>query len=309
MTYQASSAPQSIGAVLDDWLRLFTASFNRCWLLALIAVLAGALLVFVVTPTLPPVTASLWQHRLQLWSLLNGPQNAFASILLLLITLIITGALFAAQVRVMRGEAMSTGEALGVGLRRLPRLVLGMVLLALIEFGIMLPAIILGVVGVVMFRLHAAELAQHGLLILLAVAVLLAVLVAVLYVSVRLMLWQAAVFAEDDGAAGALGRSWRLVKGHWWRVTAILFVANIVIGILGFVVPWALSAAFGLFSLSAASLPDFGTQLRLAQVISQTTHLITLPLGSAAALVIYRDLMLRREGSDLAMRTEALGGR
>lgn len=309
MTYEAPSAPQSIGGVLDDWLRLFSASFSRCWVLALIAVAAGALLVFAVTPTLPPISASLWQHRFQLWSLLNGPQNALANLLLVLITLTITGALFATQVRLMRGQPLGTGQALEIGLRRLLRLIAGSILLVLILLAIMIPAIIIGIIGVVLARTNPAELASHRGLIPIAIALFIAVSIAIIYVSVRLLLWEAAVFTEDAGAAAALGRSWRLVKGHWWRVTVIMFVANVVIAILGFVVPWALSAAFGLFSLHATNLPQFGLHLRLAQLISQTTHLLTLPLASAVVLVIFRDLTLRHEGSDLAARTEALTGR
>ncbi len=309
MTYEASSAPQSIGGVLDDWLRLFSASFNRCWVLALIAVAAGSLLVFAVHPALPPLNASLWQHRLQLWSLLNGPQNALATLVLALIQLAITGALFATQNGVMRSQSLSTNEALSTGARRLPRLVLGFILQALIMLAIMIPAIILGIIAAVMVKSHSPALRHDGLLILLGVVLSLAVITAVIYVGVRLMLWQAAIFAEDDGAAAALGRSWRLVRGNWWRVTVILFVADVVIAVLGFVVPWALSAALGLFTIHAAQLSDFSAHLRVAQVISQATHLLTLPLTSAIMLVVFRDLTLRREGGDLAARTEALGAR
>ena len=309
MTYEAPSAPQSIGGVLDDWLRLFSASFSRCWPLALIAVAAGSLLVFVVNPTLPALNASLWQHRLQLWSLLTGPQNALATLLLALIQLTITGALFSSQIGVMRGQSISTNEALRTGARRLPRLVLGFILQGLIMLAIMIPAIVLGIVAAVLAKRHSLALSHDGLMILLGVVLVLAVITAVIYVGVRLMLWQAAVFAEDAGAASSLGRSWRLVKGDWWRVTVILFVANVVIAVLGFVIPWALSAALGLFAIQAAQLSDFSAHLRIAQIISQSTHLLTLPLTTAIVLVIFRDLTLRREGGDLAARTEALGAR
>ena len=306
MTYQASSAPQSIGGVLDDWLRLFSASFSRCSILALITIAAGAIAVFAVTPRLPPLTASAWQHEMLMWTLMNGPQNALASLALLLIIMVVTGALFATQIRTMQGGSLETGAALNVGLHRLLRLIAGVILQALIMFAIAVPMIIVGIAVAVIFHADRATLTHPLPWVLIGLAGL-AAACAFIYVSVRLMLWQAAVFVEDAGAAAALGRSWRLVKGHWWRVTAILFVANIVIGILGYVVPWALSAAFGLFSLHAAAQPELGFHLRVAQMLSQTTHLLTLPLSSAVSLVIFRDLTLRVEGTDLAARAEALG--
>ena len=305
MTYQASSAPQSIGGVLDDWLRLFSASFSRCWILALITIVAGAIAVFAVTPTLPPLNVSAWQHEMIMWTLMNGPQNALATIALLLIIMVVTGALFATQIRTMQGGSLETGAALNVGLHRLLRLIAGVILQGLIMFAIAIPMIIVVVAVVAIFHADRATL-MHPLPWVLIAVVGIASACVFIYVSLRLLLWQAAMFVEDAGAAAAIGRSWRLVKGHWWRVTAILFVANIVIGILGFIVPWALSGAFGLFSLHAASQTQLGTHLRIAQMISQTTHLLTLPLSSAISLVIFRDLTLRVEGADLAARAEAL---
>ncbi len=306
MTYQASSAPQSIGGVLDDWLRLFSASFSRCWLLAVISVAAGAITVFAVTPTLPPLNASAWQHEMVMWSLMNGPQNALASLALVLIIMVVTGALFATQIRTMQGGSLDAGAALNVGLHRVLRLIAGVMLQVLIMFAIAIPMIIVGIVVAVLFHSDRATLTHPLPWVLIAVLGIASACVFI-YVSVRLLLWQAAVFVEDAKASAALGRSWRLVKGHWWRVTGILFVANIVIGILGYVVPWALSAAFGLFSLHAAAQPQLGIHLRVAQMLSQTTHLLTLPLSSAISLVIFRDLTLRVEGADLAARAEALG--
>lgn len=306
MTYEASSAPQSIGGVLDDWLRLFSASFNRCWILAAIGIAAGVFAIFVATPTLPPVTASAWQHQMMTWALLNGPQNVLISLLLGLFIVVINGALFATQVRVMQGQSLGTGAALDIGLRRLLRLIAGYILQGLIGFAVMIPLVIVGIVAAVLVHSDRASF-SHPLTWVVMGAVVLVSASVFIYVSVRLLLWPAAVFTENAGAATAIGRSWNLVKGHWWRVTVIMFVANIVILVLGFVVPWVLSVAFGLFSLRSLALPDAVFHLRVAQIISQTSRLLTLPLGSAVALAMFRDLTLRREGGDLASRAEALG--
>lgn len=306
MMYQPPCAPQSIGGLLDDWLRLFSASFSRCWVLALIAVAAGALVVLAVNPTLPPLSVSAWQHELAMWTLLNGPQNVLASLLLFLVILVVTGALFTTQIRTMQGGSIEVGAALSFGVRRVLRLIVGLILQGLILLAIAVPVIIVGIAVAVIFHTDSAALAHPLPWVVIAILAIASACVFI-YVALRLMLWQAVVFLEDAGAAAALGRSWRLVKGHWWRVTAILFVANIVIGVLGFVVPWALSGALGLFSLRSGSLAGLAAHLRVAQIISQTTHLLTLPLSTAILLVILRDLTLRLEGADLAARAEALG--
>lgn len=315
MSYVAPSSPSSIGGVLDSWLRLFRESFSRCWALAALAAASVGALVFLSTPTLPPDTLALWQQRLQMWSLLNGPQGALASVLMIVVALIATGALLAAQVAVMRGQPPTFAQALGTGLRRFPRMLGGFILLMLIMIGVgmavAVPLVIVAVVGGV-----AAALAHHpaggitGDLWALGLLLILVILAAVLvsYVTVRLQLWQAAIFTDDDDAMASLRRSWRLVGGNWWRTTSILFVGGIVIAVLGYVVPWVVGLMFGVFAQNATSLEHALRTVRLIQLFAQATRVITLPLTTALSLAIYHDLKLRREGADLAARTEALSG-
>lgn len=308
MTYMAPSAPLTIGGVLDEWLHLFRESFSRCWTLALVVVVTGGALVMLVTPTLPSVNLPVWQNHLQMWSLLNGPQNALAVVIQGLIGLWVTGALFAEQIALTRGQHLTTGEALRTGWRRLPHMLLGFLLLGLIIGAVMIPIFIVAIMAGVMAHAAMLEAASHGAVIAVVIVIALGAVAAVIYLSVRLQLWQAALFSESGGAATALGRSWRLVKGHWWRVTIIMFVAGIVMSILGFVLPWGIGIALGVFATHGVQTADAVRYLRIVQFISQAARLITLPLTTAVSIAIFRDLTLRREGGDLAARAEALSG-
>lgn len=315
MSYVAPSSPLPIGGVLDNWLRLFRESFSRCWALAAIAAASVAILIFLVKPLPATQTMALWQQRLQSWSMLNGPQGPVAAVLMILIELAVSGALLANQVAVIRGQPLTFGKSLTAGLRRFPHLLGGFVLLMLIMMGVAMalaiPLLIVAfAVGFATGLSHSSAGGVGGHLVGLGIIFILgiAAVVAMSYVTVRLQLWQPAIFADNDSAPASIGRSWRLVGGHWWRTTVILFVGGIVIAVLGYLVPWLVGLAFGVFRAHAAGLPGALRTLRLIQVFAQATRMVTLPLTTALSLAIYHDLKLRREGADLAARTEALGG-
>lgn len=313
MSYVAPSSPLSIGGVLDNWLRLFRESFGQCWVLAAVAAVTVGILIFFVKVPLPAQTMTLWQQRLQSWSMINGPQGPLAAVLMILIGLAVTGALLAAQVAVVQGRPLSFAEALTAGLRRLPRMLWGFVLLTLVMIGVgLVVSIPLAIVaGVTVGLTHHAgtSMASHLFAFGLTLIFVFVALLTLSYVAVRLQLWQPSIFAENDSATASLGRSWRLVGGHWWRTTAILFVGGIVIGVLGYAVPWLVGLALGVFGAGTAGLlPSALFALHLIQVFAQATRVITLPLTTSLSLAIYHDLKLRREGADLAARTEALSG-
>ena len=305
MQYVAPSSPLSIGGVLDNWIQLFRASFSRCWALALIAVAASAVMQFFITPPLPVPGQNLLQAVQQIFAMMR-----VASLLMIvswLITLIVNGALLTQQVAVMRGETPpSLSAALGAGIRRLPQMLLAIVLMALIVAAVCLP---MGVgVGVIIALRHAGH--DPAALTFIVVVVGLALAVFLIYLVVRLEFWLPALFMEDCGGAAALGYSWRLVKGHWWRVTMISFVALIIIAILNMALTWiagSVVALAGIHAMDALANPaQFIHRMRIVGALAALGNVVIIPLLTAVALAIYHDLKLRREGGDLAARAEAL---
>ncbi len=300
MTYVAPSAPQSIGGVLDDWLRLFRESFRHCWILALVAAAANAYEQSVLIPHMPPAGLPPLQYFTQLASTYRGPQVFLTDLVFWLILLVVYGGLLLQQLSLVRRHApRSPGAALSASLSRFPQMLLGAVLLVAC---VGLLGAIIGVGVLVIFRL--AHIVMVALLI---GAVTLAIVAAVIYGSVRVQFWLAALIDQDLGGPRAIGRSWRLTRGHWWRITGILFVAGIVIWVLSIVFALIAGLLGGAFAATggAATLLH---HLRLVVVISSLSRLITLPLLTAVWVAIYHDLALRHGGSDLAARAEALGG-
>jgi Membrane domain of glycerophosphoryl diester phosphodiesterase len=303
MSFVAPSSPQSIGGILDGWLRLFRESFGRCWALAAVATLMAAILIFLVEPVHPPQAMTLWRQRLWLLSVLNEPKGSLASVLVTLISLLISGALLAAQVAVFRGRSLTFVAALTTGLSRFPRMLGGLVLCTVAAAGTGMAvgtavAVSAGVAAA--FALHPLTgAAAHAFGVAGAVIF---IMIPAMYMFVRLSLWQPAIFAEGDSATDAIGRSWRLVKGHWWRTTAILFVAAVVIFTLGTITPLLVGLMLGVFNAPTTGLPGESSTLRFIQVLSQTTRVVTLPLATSISLTIYHDLKLRHESADLAAR-------
>jgi hypothetical protein len=262
--YSPPSSPLSVGGVIDDGIRLFRESFNRCWLLAIIPGLV--LILFEIAFPTPLPSFAVLRNPLAARAITNSPHVLLLDLLSLLLGLVFQGAVLVRQIAIASGDdSVTFGSAAAVGFRRL--------LTTLIAF--------------VLFSLAVAG----GMILL---------LIPGLYILPRLQLWMVAVFVDDQGPTTALGSSWRLTKGHWWRVTAILTVAAIIILVLTLV----FSALAGWFAVNRANA---SARMLVVQVVSLGSAAISYPLGTAIGLAMYHDLKLRREGGDIATRASALG--
>ena len=167
---------------------------------------------------------------------------------------------------VARGAPLGLGESLRTGLRLLPR-----------SIGMGFWLFIIVVIGFIL-------LVVPGIF-----------LVGALFLAII------AIVVDDAGVFASLGISWRLTLGHWWRTMTIYGV----IAILGFIVAAVLGALVGgiiVGIFGARSLPSIVSN----QVLSFAVGVLILSLTPSALLSIYYDLKLRREGTDLAQRVQAL---
>jgi hypothetical protein len=271
--YQKPTVPQSIGGVLDDTLQLYKASFASCWLPALLtALVAGAFAFFVVAP----LTSGLPQAN-PLLAVMNrykdlGPGYNLEKIAVWVVTLLFNGMMIANIAAVSRAQTPDFGSSLSLSLRRLLAMI-GATLL----YGL--------VVGV-------------GFVLL---------IIPGIYVAVRLMLFLVPLIVEPEGPATALGTSWRLVGGNWWRaliVVSVLFVILFVLEIL-------LGALTGVVGVLIGGRPT-DTAHMIAKVslaslaIGAVVRVFTAPLVCAMGVALYHDLLLRKGGGDLEARLGAL---
>lgn len=162
-----------------------------------------------------------------------------------------------ALIDLTRGSGRSVRDALGVALQRLPWAVLvyflvGMlftllaapILLALMKTGYTLDR--LAVLMADQTKMQALSAALPGW----AELYMLGLLVACLFLFVRLLLWKAAL-VELGRPIAAFKSSWNATRGKFWGLLGLLILALIVIQL----VDWALAAGLGtLFLLVGRSL-------------------------------------------------------
>jgi hypothetical protein len=104
-----------------------------------------------------------------------------------------------------------------------------------------------------------------------------------------------AMFIENLGLGAAMGRSWRLVEGRWWRT----FFTLLLMFVIWFVARTALRAFIVLAqSLLQLVIPTVAA-LWIAAASSVIVGSLVNPLLQIAIVLIYFDLRVRREALDL----------
>ena len=110
------------------------------------------------------------------------------------------------------------------------------------------------------------------------------------------------MFIENIGLGAAMGRSWRLLEGRWWRTFLIVFLIFIIV----YAVRFALGAFIGL----GQGLLQLVVSPPIVASISGTTGVIVdslvNPIPQIAIVLIYFDLRVRREGLDLFQLAQGL---
>jgi hypothetical protein len=104
-----------------------------------------------------------------------------------------------------------------------------------------------------------------------------------------------AMFVENIGLGTAMGRSWRLVEGRWWRTFLILFLMVI----LWYVAQFALGAFLQLGQLLLQLFISPFIAAAIAGASGQIVGAVVNPILQIAIVLIYFDLRVRKEGLDL----------
>jgi len=198
--YSQPTGPRSIGGVLDDAVRLYRGSFRYILPLLIISAILAAIPSLMLGLNQPGATTQAAQTRALLQAV-TAPGYWIAILVVSLVNLILYGALFGAIDSIAKGGKMGLGEALQLGLSRLPRLFGASFL-----FGLML---------------------FIGFLLLLIPGIYLMGVFQLVFVAIVL---------EDARIGEAFGTSRRLIKGHWWRSTVIVTVAIIILIVLSLLV-------------------------------------------------------------------------
>jgi hypothetical protein len=180
-----------------------------------------------------------------------------------------------AIIRLALGTRSTVGEAIGHGLRRAPAYFLAC-LIWILPFAVALFAVAGDMLQDPQAATPTSALAS------------MAILIVLIFVSVRLIISSSVASAEKAGPIEILRRSWQLTSGNWWRLFGFLAVFLVIalvslgaagmlfgsIGVLlfGDVVPMSLSALFiSVFVELVTTIITVGFLVMLARMYLQLT--------------------------------------
>jgi len=104
-----------------------------------------------------------------------------------------------------------------------------------------------------------------------------------------------AMFVEGTGLIQAMGRSWRLVEGRWWRTFLVVFL----IFIIQYVARLALNAFIALAQYLLVVVAPSALVLGISGATQVIVDSLVNPVLQIAIVLLYFDLRVRREGLDL----------
>lgn len=263
-------SPQSIGKVLDSGFSLYRDVFKRIlplsFAVALLSVLPGMWPYFIDPAA---VAASGGLSGGMLTSLIAG----------FLVWFVIYMAVYAGWLKSLDamargGEGLGFGSALSAGIGKV--------------FPLLVASILYGIAVIV------------GMLLLVVPGVILVI---------SLMFWWFLLVLDDRGIIESLTGSHKLVWGNWWRTATVITVAGVlymvalflVVGIAGVIV--GVSAFAPPSPEQAAAGP--GVAVLVITAVQVLLTALLMPMMASIMLIQFRDLQLRKSGSDLAARAAA----
>lgn len=223
-------------------------------------------------------------------------------------TLVLTGMLTVVVGRATLGYKVSMGEAWRAALPRIGTLLGVAVLIFLGTFAFFLVATAIVVGGIALAGPDSGAAAFVGIA---SIFLFPAAFVVMVWLYVSWSLSTPAVVLERQGVIGSMKRSFRLVKGTWWRVFGILLVTAILAGLISAILPLPFQGIASLFGDPAnpTATGAFILSLVITTIGSAIAGTIATPFQAGVTVLLYVDQRIRKEGLDLALRTAAGEGR
>lgn len=143
----------------------------------------------------------------------------------------------------------------------------------------------------------AAAAAQSGGMLIITVLLFFA---AALFMATKLSHGYAAIMVEGAGPGTAVGRSWQLTRGRFWRVAGTIVLCIILVVVVTLIFT-------AIFTLPGVALGP-GAAIVLLIIGAVIAAIITTPLIWNAITLLYFDGRIRYEGYDLEVMTRNVVG-
>jgi hypothetical protein len=203
---------------------------------------------------------------------------------------------------VVVGRAVfGTGITIGEAWQRLrPRFwaLIGFTLLEAIGAALLI-GVVAGVIAGVGFGINGAAAVIVGIPLVLGLIALL------IWLGTMLTFAPSIIVLERLGIVAAVQRSFKLVKGDFWRVLGIRLLATIVAQVIAGAVAIPFSFGGQILLLSASSAMSTMFALILLSIGSAISQIITAPFSAGVVVLQYTDRRIRAEAFDLVLQTGA----
>jgi hypothetical protein len=285
----------SIGDIVDRAFRIYRARFRPMLLTALAILVPLAL----ATGVLNYVVTSQ-AMREDSFDLAIGLVSGLGSILVAVVTWLAQGlaelALTFHALAALRGARLEPRESISkAGARLGPWL--GMSLLRGLAYAAMFAMLLLPTIGITVLSEETPNLAIAFCMV---PFLMLGVVGLFLYLQTRWVVSTLGLVVEELGATAALGRSWGLTRGKFWRSFAVM----LVLGLIALIVLALPSFAIQMFALGAST--ELPLPSAIGTFLSTVVSALFVPLTASAYTVLYYDLRVRRENLDLEQRVGQL---
>lgn len=127
------------------------------------------------------------------------------------------------------------------------------------------------------------------------------------YLSIKFSVASPAMVLENLGVFAAIGRSWSLTRGNFWRLFGINILTAIITSMVAGIFVGIADALGAIFIVVGSSSPEdviasLNTTYILIMVMSTIAQLLILPFTSSVNALLYIDLRMRKEGLDVELR-------
>lgn len=232
------------------------------------------------------------------------------SLLQVLATVLLSGLIVVAVSRSVLGRVASSKEVWErtkskflplIGLNIITSIISGLMIIGIAVFFVLL-ASVASTAKTETELFQGLGITLVGLLILMVISALVSS-----YLSIKFSVASPAMVLENLGVFAAIGRSWSLTRGNFWRLFGINILTAIITSMVAGIFGGIAGALGAIFVVVGSSSPEdviasLNTTYILTMVMSTIAQLLILPFTSSVNALLYIDLRMRKEGLDVELR-------